>query len=355
MPSSFQKHMMTMLWLLIFLNSNLAQKNPESITTIAFGSCAQQDKPQPILNMVANLKPDFFIYLGDNIYGDTYDMKELQEKYAKLGSKPEFQKLRASTRMLATWDDHDFGWNDSGRQYPMKEASKQLFMNFFQEPDDSERKKRPGIFTSYYHQYGNRMLQIILLDTRTFRDNLIAFNPAAGHKTEFFYTPDYIQHQNADSTLLGTAQWKWLEEELSKKADVRIIGSSTQYGIEYNGYEAWANFPHEMNRMTQLIKKTRAEGVIFISGDVHYAEISKRQFDQLYPIYDITSSGITSTWDFPTRNKYRIEGPVMENHFGLIIIDWSNDIPLIKMEVIDIQGNQRIEYTFPLDQLSFNP
>jgi len=353
MPFSFQKYLLTIFWLLSFLHNNLAQKTSDSITTIAFGSCAQQDKPQPILGMVADLKPDFFIYLGDNVYGDTYDMKELKAKYTKLASKTEFQKLKANTKLLATWDDHDFGWNDSGRHYPMKEASKQIFMDFFQEPQESERLKRPGIYNSYFHQYGNRILQIILLDTRTFRDNLINFDPVAGHKTDFFYNPDYIQHQNADSTLLGETQWKWLEAELSKKADVRIIGSSTQFGIEYNGYEAWANFPNEMNRMTQLIKKTRAEGVIFISGDVHYAEISKRQFDQLYPIYDFTSSGITSTWDFPTRNKYRIEGPVMENHFGLITINWSSVIPSIKMEVIDIDGNQRIEYTFLLDQLSF--
>jgi len=322
-------------------------------TTIAFGSCAHEDKQQPVLGMVAAFKPDMFIYLGDNIYGDTYDMDELKDKYQKLASKPEYQRLKKSTQILATWDDHDFGWNDSGRHYSMKEASKSIFLDFFEEPSDSDRRKRKGIYTSYYMSYGARILQIILLDTRTFRDNLRHYNSETDQKSGLFYTPDYVPHETADSTLLGSAQWAWLEGELSKKADIRIIGSSTQFGIEYNGYEAWANFPHETERMVNLIRKTNAQGVLFISGDVHYAEISKRDFPGMYPIYDVTSSGITSTWDFATPNKYRIEGPVMENHYGKITIYWDQPDPEIKMEAIDVTDNQRFEYTIPLSTLMF--
>jgi alkaline phosphatase D len=235
----------------------------------------------------------------------------------------------------------------------MKEETKKIFLDFFNEPANSERRNKPGIYTSYYHVYGDKTLQIILLDTRTNRDDLIKFDPLKGHQTDFFYTPDYIPHFNSDSTLLGETQWNWLEKELTKKADIRLIASSTQFGIAYNGYEAWANFPHEMEKMAHIIRKTGAEGVLFISGDVHYAEISKRDFQELYPLYDVTSSGITSTWDFATPNKYRIEGPVMENHFGLITIDWNSEIPTIKIEIIDITGNQRIEYSIPLDLLMF--
>jgi alkaline phosphatase D len=322
-------------------------------TIITFGSCAQEDKPQPILQMAAALKPDMFIYLGDNIYGDTYDMQELKAKYQMLASKAEFQELKKSTKILATWDDHDFGWNDSGRHYPMKEASKEMFMNFFEEPENSTRRKREGIYASYYFTYGERVLQLILLDTRTFRDNLRLNSVDNDEKTSLFYTPDYLPYATTDSTLLGSSQWTWLEQELTKKADIRIIGSSTQFGIEYNGYEAWANFPHEMDRIVTIIKQTGAEGVIFMSGDVHYAEISRRNFSGLYPIYDFTSSGITSTWDFATPNIYRIEGPVMENHFGKLTIAWDQPDPVIKMEAIDASGNQRFEYTITLSELTF--
>ena len=103
--------------------------------------------------------------------------------------------------------------------------------------------------------------------------------------------------------------------------------------------------------MVDLIAKTHANGVIFISGDVHYSEISKLETDH-YPIYDHTSSGLSSTWHFATPNKNRIEGPIMENHFGMITIDWSLKIPEIKMETWDILDNQRIEHTISLDEIS---
>jgi len=139
---------------------------------------------------------------------------------------------------------------------------------------------------------------------------------------------------------------------LQKEADIRIIGSSTQFGIEYNGYEAWANFPHEQKRFLDLIKDTKANGVIFISGDVHYAEISKMEATDLYPIYDVTSSGLSSTWHFATPNRNRIEGPIMDNHFGLITIEDGKEAK-VKMEIWDINGNQRVEYTIPLSEIQF--
>jgi len=105
--------------------------------------------------------------------------------------------------------------------------------------------------------------------------------------------------------------------------------------------------------MLELIKKTKANGVLFITGDVHYGEISQLEVDGLYPVYDVTSSGITSTWHFAAPNDNRIEGPVMENHFGLISIDWNKKDPEIKMEVWDVRDNQRIEHTIKLSDISF--
>lgn len=324
-------------------------------TTIAFGSCGHETKPQPILQKIADRKTDFFVYLGDNIYGDTYDMNELKAKYKKLSDKAEYQALQKSTKVLATWDDHDYGWNDIGRHYPHKESSKQIFLDFFNEPANSERRKRPGIYDAKIYEYGSKKLQFIILDTRTFRDDLRTYRGELHMKSKYFYPLDYFPHETEDSTLLGKEQWIWLEKQLSVPADVRIICSSTQFSIEYNGYEAWPNFPHEQKRMVQLINKTKANGVIFISGDVHYAEISKLPNEAGYPLYDVTSSGITSTWHFATPNANRIEGPVMENHYGLITIRWNAAKgPEIVMECIDINDNQRFEYTVSLEDLKFN-
>jgi alkaline phosphatase D len=320
---------------------------------IAFGSCGHQDNTLPIFDVVVKHQPNLFIFLGDNIYGDTYNMDTLKAKYQKLGKKASFLNLKKNMPIIATWDDHDYGANDIGRHYPFNKQSKEIFLDFFEEPKNSERRKHKGIYTSYFYNFQDKKIQVILLDNRTFRDDLVRYNNSfKKEKRHQFYDFDYLPHKTSDSTFLGNEQWQWLEKELLKPADIRIIGSGSQFGIELNGYEAWANFPHEQKRMLNLIKKTKANGIVFISGDVHYAEISKLQEPDLYPIYDITSSGLSSTWHFATPNQNRIEGPVMENHFGLLTISDEKN-PTIKMEIWDISDNQRIEYSIKLSEINF--
>jgi len=323
------------------------------ISKIAFGSCGHQDKPQPVLKLAADRQPDVFVFLGDNIYGDTRKAEVLRSKYQKLGDKEEFKKLWNGTRVLATWDDHDYGENDAGKDYPLKEKSKEIFLEFWKVSEDDIRNKRDGIYTSYFFEGNNRTVQIILLDLRTFRDDLRPYHNETVDKKLFHYKMDYWHHETAEPTMLGEAQWKWVKEQFLIPADVRIIASSTQFGITWNSYEAWANFPHEQRRMLDLIKETKANGVIFISGDVHYAEISMIFEQGSYPIYDITASGITSTWDFATPNINRVEGPIMENHFGMIDIDWNQDDPIISMMIYDAGNRMRIDRKVRLSELKF--
>ena len=58
------------------------------IQRIAFGSCAHQDKPQPIWKSIAAAKPDVFLFLGDNIYGDSEDIAVIRRKYDQLNAIP---------------------------------------------------------------------------------------------------------------------------------------------------------------------------------------------------------------------------------------------------------------------------
>ncbi len=335
-----------------FASDSFAQES--NIFKIAFGSCSHQDHLLPIFNNVVTHQPDLFIFLGDNIYGDTNEMDTLKAKYKQLGEKSSYQHLKENVDIIATWDDHDFGWNDAGRNYKYKEESKKIFLDFFEEPKISKRRTHRGIYHSYDYKHSGKTIQIILLDGRTFRDDLKKYEGEFKNDHKYFYKLDYSPHPlSTNPTLLGDEQWRWLENELKKPADVRIIGSGTQFGIEFNGYEAWANFPNEQQKLLNLIKKTKANGILFISGDVHYAEISKIITPNLYPIYDITSSGLSSTWHFPTPNKNRIEGPIMDNHFGLLSINFGSPKPIIKVEIWDVNDNQRIEYTIPLDELTF--
>jgi alkaline phosphatase D len=325
----------------------------KSISKIAFGSCGKETNALPVLDVVVKHQPDLFIFLGDNIYGDTNNMDTLKAKYKKLAAKPTFQNLKKNTQIIATWDDHDYGQNDIGRHYPFKTQSKEIFLDFFEEPKNSERRKHEGIYTSYLHKINGKTLQIILLDTRTFRDDLKPYKDEFKNDKRYFYELDYAPYKHSDSTILGKAQWKWLESELQKPADLRLIGSGTQFGVEFNGYEAWANFPNEQIKFLELIKKTKANGVLFLTGDVHYGEISKLQNLEAYPIYDVTSSGLSSKWLFATPNSNRIEGAIMENHFGLLTINWNESNPSIKMEIWDVTDNQRIEHSIKLSEISF--
>ena len=278
-------------------------------------------------------------------------MEVLKAKYSKLGSKKEFQNLRANVPTLSVWDDHDYGWNDAGKEYEFKGRSKDIFMDFWKVPAGSLRREHPGIYGSHFFSDGKRTVQVILLDTRTFRDSLKRNGKLPkGSKFKNAYQPD----PDRNKTLLGEMQWKWLAEELAKPADLRIICSSIQFGHEYNGWESWTNLPLEQQRMIQAIRGAKANGVVFISGDVHWGEISKREFDDVYPLFDVTASGLTMDWHNTEPNKFRLGEVWRENHFGMIEIDWSTDDPAITLQVISVDGEVRIEQGLALSDLQFS-
>ncbi|MCS6933952.1 MAG: alkaline phosphatase family protein [Chitinophagales bacterium] len=313
---------------------------------IAFGSCISQNHPQYIWYKVAEQAPDIFIFCGDNIYGDTYDMQLLRQKYDMLGNKPGYRTLKKNTRIIATWDDHDYGKNDAGKEYRMKAESKKEFLRFFEEPDTSSRWSHEGIYHSYFFGETGKLLQIIVLDTRTFRDKLLRVRADTDCKGPYAKTPG--KHK----TFLGEEQWAWLEKELSKPADLRIIVSSTQFLVEFNGWEAWINMPHERERMMQLIEKTRANGVIFISGDVHYAELSRLKRQSCYPLYDLTSSGMTHGHPCDGGNIHRLHNYIyMKPNYGLITIDWEQRN--VRLEIKDEQNNSPFHHTVPFSEISF--
>lgn len=315
------------------------------ISRIGFGSCNSQDKPQLIWDTILKQKPECFILLGDNIYGDTRNMATLQQKYAQFGAKPPYQRFKQQCPIIATWDDHDYGENDGGKEYPFKKESKEIFLNFFNEPKDSERRKHEGIYTSYMLEENGKRLQIILPDLRTFRDSL-----CRGGVDEDCYG-EYIPCTDPAKAMLGEAQWKWLEGELRKPADLRIIGSSTQFLVDFNGWEAWANLPYERERFLKLIADTKANGVVFISGDLHYAEMSRLQRTDigLYPIYDLTSSGLTHGHSCAGENKNRIHGAYMKPNFGMLTIDWP--LKKLMLEIKDERGETKISHTIPFGEI----
>src|SRR5687768_7541935 len=188
-----------------------ATRAAELLERIAFGSCAKQDKPQPIWEAVIATRPQLFLFLGDNIYGDTEDMGLLKKKWDLLGAQPGYQQLRATCPILATWDDHDLGKNDAGADYSKRHESQGLFLDFFGVPRESPRRRREGVYHAETFGDAGRRVQVILLDARYFRSPLKRGyergEPGEG------YRGVYVANEDPAATVLGETQWAWLEEQ----------------------------------------------------------------------------------------------------------------------------------------------
>ena len=339
----------------------LAWPADRELTRIAFGSCAKQDKEQPIWDPVLASKPDLFIFLGDNIYGDTRDMEVLRAKYAQLAAKPGFRKLRAKTPLLAIWDDHDFGEDDAGSDYPMKEESRRIFLEFWNEPAASPRWSRDGIYTSSVMGPPGRRVQIILPDLRYNRTPLtpLDLGPTtykqweAAKKAAGVPVPGpYARSPDPSATMLGEKQWQWLEQQFDIPAEIRIVASSLQVLADFPGWEGWTNYVRDHERLIDLIRRKRASGTFFISGDTHYAELSTQNVNVPYPLWDLTSSGLTEVWPVEVPNANRVGPIVREANFGLIEIDWQSRDPVIRLQARDIKGASRIDHQLALSELA---
>lgn len=340
------------------------------VSRIAFGSCANQSAPQPIWNAIIDFDPQIFIWLGDNIYGDVRrpfklfgkertigpwknvprfipsSEREMQSRYKKTKTNPGYSRLLENTKVIGTWDDHDYGLNDAGKEFNGKITSQRLLLDFLDEPQDSPRRKQAGVYTSYTFGPVDRQIKVILLDTRYHRDPLFS-----------------------DGSILGSSQWTWLESELKGPASaLTIIGSSIQVISNLSAItgpifylECWGRFPKERERLFKLIADSKRDGVFFISGDVHFGEITRYDCATGYPLFDITASGITQAvekavppplnfivrfvaWLAPTTMRVmgqhcrRKSCTYGQPNFGAIEIDWDATPVTVKMEVRDVNG-----------------
>ncbi len=315
---------------------------------IAFGSCLYQALPHPILFRIAASRPDLFIFMGDNIYADTRSAEVMRRKYEELRASPSFRRLLSSCPTVATWDDHDYGANDAGEDFPAKEQSRRLFLDFWGEPPDSPRRRHPGVYTSYEMGPPERRVQVLLLDTRWFRSPLLRANRRASNSKG-----PYVPNPDPQATLLGREQWRWLEGQLRRPAALRLLVSSIQVIPDTSGWEAWANFPRERSRLLALLDRLRANGVILLSGDRHFAEISRLARRGAYPLYEVTSSALNFGFpaDAPNPNPYRVDGYTLHPNYGTVEIDWQQG--RIVLAVHDAAGQTVLRQELALGELSY--
>lgn len=296
------------------------------LQTIAIGSCNRQEAPQTYWKTIADTRPDLWVWLGDNIYGDTDDMDILKSKYDKQKNNQYYQSLIKDTPVVGTWDDHDFGKNDAGEEYPYKIASRDLMFDFLDVPKSSPAWNREGGYQSYVFGTGKQKVKILLLDARYFRGELNRV--------------DGVYQKNMNGSVLGETQWQWLERELTNSdAAIHILASGIQFIADEHRFEKWDNFPKERQRMIDLIAKTKPKNAFFLSGDRHISEIASIEIPGYGQFYDFTSSGLTHSYESSKEvNSHRMGKLVTTKSFGLIKIDWTNNKPKVSLEMRAISG-----------------
>ena len=324
--------------------------------TLAFGSCLRQWQPQPVWDGILAVEPDVFIFTGDNVYTDRgpYWLMSQPERigraYAELAADDGFRRLRERTPILATWDDHDYGANNAGADYRFKEASKAYFLDFFRIPADAAVRRRPGIYRAQQLDGPAGPVHVILLDTRSFRSPLVYGAPDAD-----CFRSRIIPNTATDATLLGDAQWAWLEGELQKPAALRVIVSSIQVIPEQHCFEKWANFPRERQRLLDLLATANGGRSLIISGDRHLAEMSRIEVPGLdAPIYEVTSSGLNSarSGGDGERNRFRLTADnVRLDNFGVIRLHAHDGGHSLSLEIRGATGAilQQVELPLPPD------
>jgi len=294
------------------------------ITRIAIGSCSEETLPIPLLRAAAEDDPDLFLYIGDNVYGDAYSgdmrLEELRQAYSDLAGNPDFLAMWSSVPVLAVWDDHDYGLNDAGGDFSAKEFSERIFERFWRVPEDEPRRARPGVHASYVHGPDGRRVQIILLDTRFFRDPLKPTDERGAPGRE-----RYLPDPDPARTMLGEAQWDWLEETLQEPADLRLLVSSIQVVADGHGWESWRMLPTERERLYGLIDRVGADGVVMISGDRHRAGIYRLDGKTDYPLYELTASSLNKAFGGEEEAGPNRIGPTFTGeNYGLLEIDWAH-------------------------------
>jgi len=257
-----------------------------------------------IFTSMATQKADFMLWLGDNLYlrePDWNTWTGIVKRYTHTRSLPEMQSFLASTQHYAIWDDHDFGPDNSNSSFANKNQTLDAFRLFWGNPTVGTGDIA-GAITSF--QWSDA--DFFLLDNRWYRD------------------PDEINTD--DKTMLGEKQLVWLLDNLvTSKATFKIVAMGGQFLSDApTNAELYSahGFEKEREKIISFIQENNIENVVFITGDVHFTEMSVLKKESKPNIYDCTFSALTSgpntageSWE----NTLRIPGTVvMERNYGML-------------------------------------
>lgn len=326
------------------------------ISRVLLASCLDEEKgPSAALMSLAGEQADLFLMVGDNVYGDRdgpayisnqADLDELKESFADLAAREDFQTVRQSVPMMVAWDDHDYGANDAGKEFPFRGLAERIHEVFWG-LDDEDVGQWPGTYYSRSFGPDGQRVQVIMLDTRYFRSALTPTDAYGTVGKERYMAPPEGSMQD----MLGAAQWTWLQNQLQQPADIRLIASSIQVMPTVHGWEAWSQLPAERARLFGLIEKTGATGVVFLSGDRHTAFIYEEDGVLPYAAHELTASSLNVS--FATESSEvdarQVGAGYPPENYGVVEIDWQ--AKAISLQVKDNTGGTVRENTLTFAEI----
>ncbi len=294
--------------------------------TMGIGSCAYWNEIRPGYDRPGNpyggdyetigslhaKRPDLMLWLGDNFYHREMDWlteDAMRYRWRTDRAHPALQPLLGSTHHYATWDDHDYGPNDSDSSFRLKGISLELHKLYWPQVVYGT-PETPGVFSRF--EWGD--VEVFMLDNRY-------------HRTPNRY-PD-----GPDKVMFGKEQMDWLKKSLvSSDKTFKIIASGGQLIQPLVLFEAFARFPNEQKDLFDFIAAQKISGVMFLSGDRHHTELLKVQWPAAeYPWLEFTSSPLGSgagRRDNEQDNPARVSGTFVteKRNFGLIKVTgaWGN-------------------------------
>ncbi len=309
----------------------------QTLTRILLASCNDEEQASPTLAQIATEEADLFLMVGDNVYGDRdgqgyvsndTDLEELREAFSDLASSDEFKAVRAKHPMMVAWDDHDYGANDAGIEFPFKNLAERVHEVFWGLEDEDVGQWQGTYYARSFGVEGQRV-QIIVLDTRYFRSALTPTDEW-GKAGKERYIP---ASEGATQDMLGAAQWTWLENQLRDPADIRLVVSSIQVMPTVHGWEAWSTMPDERDRLFEAVKRADATGVVFLSGDRHSAFIYEQDGVLPYEANELTASSLNVSFATETAelDERQVGAGYPPENYGAINIDW--DARKIRLEI----------------------
>lgn len=320
-------------------------RKPAPDFSFLLGSCAYvndtaYDRPgkpygqsMDIFEQMNQQPSDFMLWLGDNLYLREADYNSpygIRYRYSHTRSQAQLQDFLASRPHFAIWDDHDFGPNDANCSYIYKDTTLKAFADYWPNPTFGQADNK-GIYTKFSWADAD----FFLLDNRYHR------------------TAEYLSvNENNQTAYLGEKQLTWLKNALkASRATFKFIVSGSQALNPNNTYECWRHYDREWNELINFLTDENISGVIFLSGDRHFTEITAYKPDKAkYTFYDITVSPLTSgaanlSNSNEKDNPYRIKDKLLaEQNFAKIAISGEQKQRTLTISTYNAKGKKQWEW-----------